>query len=66
MSDLMDKIMAGKAKTRKELARLPFDEKLAIMEKIRQRSALLEESSLRKQEPPATALASIAGVTRKV
>ena len=52
MSDLMNRIVADKLKTRKELADLPFDEKLAIMEKIRQRSALLAENSLRQQKPP--------------
>jgi hypothetical protein len=55
MSDLMKRILADKLKTRKELAGLPFDEKLAIMEKIRQRSALLAENSLRQQNPPALA-----------
>ena len=58
MSDLMDKILADKAKTRKELADLPFDQKLAIMEKIRERSALLAENPLRKQKPPTTAVVS--------
>ena len=66
MSDLMDKILADKAKTRKEPASLPFDKKLAMMEKIRRRSALLAENLLRKQKPPAGALASIAGLRREV
>ena len=51
MSDLMDFILADKIKTRRELADLPFDEKLTIMEKIRERSALLAENSLRKKNP---------------
>jgi hypothetical protein len=48
MSELMDKILAGKLKTRRELAALPFDQKLEIMEKMRARSALLAENPLRK------------------
>lgn len=57
----MDKILADKAKTRKELADLPFDEKLTIMEKIRERSALLAENPLRKQSSPTTAVVIVAG-----
>jgi hypothetical protein len=49
MSELMDKIMAGKLKTRRALAALPFDQKLDIMEKIRERSAALAENPLRKR-----------------
>ena len=52
MSDFMDRILADKAKTRRELADLPFDEKLVIMEKLRQRNALLAENPLRRQNPP--------------
>ena len=52
MSELMDKILADKVKTRKELADLPFDEKLTLMEKIRERSSLLAENPLRKQKAP--------------
>ena len=61
MSDLMDRILADKAKTRKELAALPFDEKLTIMEKIRERSALLAENSLRKQSFPTTPVVVVSG-----
>jgi hypothetical protein len=61
MSDLMNRILADKLKTRKELAALPFDEKLTIIEKIRQRSALLAENSLRQDKPPTT----VVGLPRK-
>jgi len=57
----MDKILAGKLKTRKELAALPFDKKLDLMEKIRERNALLAENPLRKQKPPTTAVVIVAG-----
>ena len=58
MSELMDKILADKLATRKQLARLPFDEKLAIMEKIRSRSVLLAENSLRKPKSAPLAFSS--------
>lgn len=61
MSELMNKILADKIKTRKQLAALPFEEKLAIMEKIRQRSTMLAESPLRKQMPPVTTSVVVAG-----
>jgi len=51
MSELFDKILAAKRQTRKELARLPFEKKLEIMEKMRERSALLAENALRKRNP---------------
>ena len=47
MSELMDRLLAGKLRTRKELAALPFDQKLEIMERIRERNALLAENPLR-------------------
>jgi len=48
MTELMAKMLADKLRARKELAGLPFDQKLEIMERIRERSALLAENPLRK------------------
>jgi hypothetical protein len=61
MSDLMKRILADKARTRKELADLPFDQKLTIMEKMRERSAMLAENPLRKATPPTKTVAVVAG-----
>jgi hypothetical protein len=47
MSELMDKILAAKARERKRLAALPFSKKVAILEKLRERSLLISESTLR-------------------
>ena len=47
MSELMDKILAAKARERKRLAALPFSEKVAILEKLRDRSLLIAKSPLR-------------------
>jgi hypothetical protein len=47
MSALMEKILAGKRKTRKRLAALPFEQKLTLMEKMRDRSLLLAKNPLR-------------------
>lgn len=41
MSKLMEKVLAGKLKTRKRLASLPFEQKLALLEKMRDRSRLI-------------------------
>ena len=46
MSELMDKILAAKLKMRRELADLPFDQKLDLMEKIRERNRMLAENPL--------------------
>jgi hypothetical protein len=51
MSELLNRILEGKIKTRRELADLPFSEKLKLMEQIRERSALLAEYRLRAQSP---------------
>jgi hypothetical protein len=48
----MDKIMAGKRESRKQLAALPFAQKLVLVEKMRDRSQLIAASSLRRQQPP--------------
>jgi hypothetical protein len=49
MSELMDKILAAKARERKRLAALPFSEKVAILEKLRDRSLLISKSRVRSQ-----------------
>ena len=51
MSELMDKILAGKTKVRKRLADLPFEEKVVILEKLRDRSLLLAQNPLRTRRP---------------
>jgi hypothetical protein len=52
MSELMDKIVAGKRASRKQLAALPFARKLALVEKMRDRSRLIAASPLRRQRQP--------------
>ena len=61
MSILMDKILADKVKTRKKLADLPFDEKLTIMERMRERNALLAENPLRNQQYTVTPSVVVSG-----
>ena len=51
MSELMEKVLAGKRESRKRLAALPFAEKLALVEKMRDRSRLLAANPLRRQTP---------------
>ena len=56
MNELMEKILARKRAARKQLAALPFAQKLAIVEKMRDRSLLLAAGSLRRRrqtrQPP--------------
>jgi hypothetical protein len=47
MSEMMKKILADKARTRKRLAALPFDKKLAILERMRDRNIAISTSPLR-------------------
>lgn len=49
MKDWMQRVIASKAKARSDLARLPFSAKVAILEKLRDRSQLIASSPLRKQ-----------------
>jgi hypothetical protein len=49
MTELMKKILEGKDATRKELAALPFDQKLALTKKMRDRSLLLASNPLRQR-----------------
>ncbi len=51
MNELMEKILAGKRESRKQLAALPFAQKLALVEKMRDRSRLIAASSSRRQIP---------------
>ena len=46
MSELLDKILAGKAKTRLELAELPWAQKLALVKKMNERSMMIAKSPL--------------------
>ena len=48
----MDRILAGKRESRKQLAALPFARKLELVEKMRDRSLLIAASSLRRQRQP--------------
>jgi hypothetical protein len=60
MSELMDKILRGKEESRKRLAALSFEEKIALVEKMRDRDLLIAASPLRKQQgkPPVTGSSS--------
>lgn len=49
MSPLMKKMLEGKEARRKELAALSFEEKLALVEKMRDRSLLLASNPLRRK-----------------
>ena len=47
MSELMKRILADKLKTRKSLAALPIEQKLTLMERMRDRSLLLASNPLK-------------------
>jgi hypothetical protein len=49
MSDLMKRILEGKEKSRQQLAALSFEEKVALVEKMRDRSLAIASSPLRRQ-----------------
>jgi hypothetical protein len=51
MSVELQRILAGKREVRRRLAALPFAEKLALLEKLRDRSLLIAASPLRRQRP---------------
>jgi hypothetical protein len=51
MSELMDRILAAKALEKKRLASLPFSEKVAILERLRERSLLIAKNKLRQKTP---------------
>jgi hypothetical protein len=52
MSEWMRKVLESKRQARKELAALPFSEKLLLLEKLRDRSLLLASSPLRRNPRP--------------
>jgi len=56
MSEMMDRILAGKRESRRRLAALPFAEKLALVEKMRDRSRLIASSPLRRLSARKTAV----------
>ncbi|HZL78629.1 MAG TPA: hypothetical protein VFC17_07225 [Candidatus Limnocylindrales bacterium] len=58
MSELRNKILAGKRASRKRLAALPFAEKLVLVEKMRDRSLLIASSPLRRRQSLRTATIS--------
>lgn len=47
MSNLFQKLLEEKLQSRRRLAALPFEEKLAIVEQMRQRQVAISQSSLR-------------------
>lgn len=49
MSETMKKILAAKRDSRKRLAALPFAEKLALVEKMRDRSLLIGVQPIAKR-----------------
>lgn len=65
MSDVIDKILAAKLKMRRELADLPFDQKLDLMEKIRERNEMLAENPLHYRARENKAVAAVSGNVAK-
>ena len=63
MNDLMQRVLREKAETRKRLINLPIEEKLALMEKMRDRRRLIDASSLRMKlaDMPKTETVVISG-----
>jgi len=49
---LIEKILSDKRETRRQLAGLPFAQKLELLEKLRDRSKLIAASSLRQRRHP--------------
>lgn len=49
MSDWMRKILESKRLMRKQIAALPFSEKIKILEKLRDRSLAIASNPLRRQ-----------------
>ena len=45
MSELMEKLLSDKAAERKRLVALPYEEKLTLLEKMRNRSLLIKKSA---------------------
>jgi len=53
VSAVMQKFLGGKSESRKQLAALPFAQKLILLEKLRDRSLLIASSSLRQRRQDA-------------
>ena len=51
MSDRMRRILESKRAMRKQLASLPFSEKVVLLEKLRDRSLLIASNPLRSRRP---------------
>jgi hypothetical protein len=49
LSSVRQKILSGKRESRRQLAALPFAQKLILLEKLRDRSLLVASSSLRQK-----------------
>lgn len=49
MSELMGKVLADKRKARKRLAALPFEQKLTLLEKMRDRNLLIASLRMRQK-----------------
>ena len=58
MSELMEKLLADKVAERKRLVSLSFEEKLALLEKMRDRGLLIKKS-VRVQKPGDTLAAGL-------
>jgi hypothetical protein len=54
MTELMKKILEGKEASRRELAALPFEEKIALVKKMRDRDLLIAANSPWRQPASAT------------
>ena len=57
MSELMEKLLADKAAERKRLVALPYEEKLALLEEMRDRCLLIKKSA--PAQKPGDALAGL-------
>ena len=61
MSELMDKILAAKKRSRQQLAALPFTEKIRLVEMMRDRSLLIAQNPLRIQSLRTTPVVVVSG-----
>lgn len=66
MNEIMQQILADKAANRKRLAALPFEQKLSIMEKLRDRAITIAGSQLRMNQPRPLMMVSVDGVVLRV
>jgi hypothetical protein len=61
MSDFFQKILLDKLTARKHIAGLPVEQKLTLMEKMRDRSVLISQNPLRAGKPPTTPVVVVSG-----